>query len=185
MTTYNAQPSWVLHTGIPITQADGAENITSWDAGYYNSDYDALFAFKTKNTATQTVEIHILASPNYQNFHLHTGSAIPLSDAPNYATFRVGQYNNDKSCVFAIKTKNTDSGFVEIHILSSSNTYSTFSGKIILYSISDSDALNYSNWFIGSYSYLNAASCLFGVKTSNTATGNIELHSFPLFPKSW
>lgn len=80
-----------------------------------------LFAIKKSNTGTKTTEIHIIsAASGYQQFSLHTGTALHETDA-NF-DFAIA----DNRDVFAIKKRGTGTGKTEIHVLTAASNYQKF-----------------------------------------------------------
>jgi PASTA domain len=108
--------SFLLQTGTPITAAD-AMNFR-WAVADFNGDGVAdLFGIKTTNTGTGRVEVHVLdGATGYQSFLLHAGSGITAADGTNFE-WGVGDFNGDGVAdLFAIKTKNTGTNMLEVHV---------------------------------------------------------------------
>ncbi|WP_438040517.1 hypothetical protein [Sorangium sp. So ce128] len=81
-----------------------------------------IFAIKKQGTGTGTTEVHVLsAASNYQQFILHTGTALHPTDR-NWA-FAVAP-NRD---VFVIKKQATGTNSTEVHVLSAASNYQQFS----------------------------------------------------------
>jgi len=86
------------------------------------SDNRDLFCIKQTQTETKSTEVHVLsAASNYQSLSLHTGTA--LDETPQGWSFALAN-NRD---VFGIKKNLTDTLRTEIHVLSASNKYRSFS----------------------------------------------------------
>jgi hypothetical protein len=105
---------FVLHTGTILheTPAGFAFLVAS------NGD---VIAVKKQGTGTGSTEVHVLsASSGYQNFSLHTGTA--LHETGNDFEFQVAP-NGD---LFAIKKRGTGSGSTEVHVLSRASNYASF-----------------------------------------------------------
>lgn len=81
-----------------------------------------LFAIKKRGTGTGTTEVHVLSrQSNYQSFSLQTGTALHETD--DTFEFALG-VNRD---IYAIKKANTGTKSTEIHVLSASSGYQSFS----------------------------------------------------------
>jgi hypothetical protein len=112
---------YVLQTGTPITEADGAGNYGAWAVGDVDGDGRAdLIGIKVRNTDTGKVEAHVLsAASNYQQFVLQTGTPITEADgAGNYGAWPTGNYDGDgRADLIGIKVRNTGTGNVEVRVL--------------------------------------------------------------------
>jgi len=77
-----------------------------------------LYAIKTQNVESGQVEVHVInrdpiAHDNkYRDFIRHEPSAIGVADGQNF-DFLVGEFGD----LICIKRRNTESGFVEVHVL--------------------------------------------------------------------
>ena len=81
-----------------------------------------IVAIKKRRTGTNSTEVHILsAASNYRAFSLHTGTA--LHETGNNFAFAMA----DNRDLFVIKKSRTGSNSTEVHILSASNNYRSFS----------------------------------------------------------
>ncbi len=85
------------------------------------SDND-LFVIKENKTGTNSTEVHVLsAASNYQQFILHTGTALQETDA----TFDFLLASNRD--LFVIQKRNTGTNSTEVHVLSAASNYQQFS----------------------------------------------------------
>jgi hypothetical protein len=103
-----------LHTGTALHETDDTFEFLLAQ----NKD---LFVIKKSNTGSHTTEVHVLsASSNYQQFSLHTATALHETDASS--SFVLAP-NND---LFVIQKNNTGTHSTEIHVLSASSNYQQF-----------------------------------------------------------
>ncbi|GEM_PF-3126001 len=80
-----------------------------------------LYVIKKSNTGSHTTEVHVLsASSNYQQFSLHTATALHETDATS--SFALAP-NND---LFVIRKSDTGTHSTEVHVLSASSNYQQF-----------------------------------------------------------
>lgn len=93
----------------------------------YNFDFgmdhkNNLYALKKRNTDSNSTEVHVLsADSKYQAFSLHTPSALHET----FENFSLLVAGNGDLC--AIKKNDTGTHSTEVHKLSASNTYQSFS----------------------------------------------------------
>ena len=100
------------------TCLENSHGIFSFSLGDYNNDGKIdLYAIKQFHTGTKSTEVHVMdGAANYNRFLLHTGTI--LEEARGNFLFDVGDYNGDKKTeLCAIKTRQAESGRIEIHIL--------------------------------------------------------------------
>jgi len=169
-------PPFLLEVGTPISQADAA-NFTGFAVGNYDRHGILdLFCIKTKNTGSGALEVHILnGRNNYQSFLLETGTPISQADAANFTGFAVGDYNGDGiPDLFCIKTKNTGSGALEVHILNGADNYQSFLLETGT-PISQADAANFTGFGVGDFNG-DGVLDLYCIKTSETGSGTLEIH---------
>ncbi|NUS37797.1 MAG: hypothetical protein HOQ02_02060 [Lysobacter sp.] len=118
--------TYLAHIATPIglTGVDAA-----WDfaLGDFNQDgYPDLFAI-AKLGASQTTEVHVLdGASGFQNFLLHTATALQQTGASNQWNFKVGDYNQDGMVDVYCINKIGASGMTEVHILDGSAGYGRF-----------------------------------------------------------
>jgi hypothetical protein len=178
--------SFLLRTPTAITGAD-APNF-AWAVGGYNRDgRPDLYAIKVNKTGSGMTEVHVLdAASNYQSFLLHTPTAIPVADAPNFA-WAVSDYNRDgRPDLFAIKVNKTGSGMAEVHVLDSASNYQSFllhaptaitaapAKGIAITAPTKADAPNFA-WAVGDYNR-DGKLDLFAIKVNKTGSGMAEVH---------
>jgi hypothetical protein len=121
-----------------------------------------LFAIKKQGGGTNTTEIHVLsAASNYQQFSLHTGTALHLTDKS--WTFAVAA-NRD---VIGIKKNGGASNSTEIHVLSAASGYTQFS-------LHTATALHVTdeNWAF----VIASNRDVFGIKKQGGASKTTEIH---------
>jgi hypothetical protein len=90
-----------------------------WRLGQFAFDGQPdLYGIKTQNTGSVQVEVHVAAaSSNYGSFLLHTAPLFSVADAPYFADWELNEFYLDgQSDLYGIKTRNTGSGHIEIHI---------------------------------------------------------------------
>src|SRR6185503_1060790 len=111
--------------------------------------------------------------PPYGSFLLQTGTPITAADAMNFR-WAVADFSGDGVAdLFGIKTTNTGTGSVEVHILDGASSYQSF----LLHAgtpITAADAANF-RWAVGDFNG-DGVPDLFGIKTTNTGTGRVEVH---------
>ncbi len=87
------------------------------------NDARDLVAIKKRNTGSQSTEVHILsAASGYQEFSLHTGTALAETGDEEFA-FQLAA-NQD---LIAIKRRNTGTRSTEVHVLAAASGYAEFS----------------------------------------------------------
>jgi hypothetical protein len=151
--------TFAVQTDTPITLADAAN--FDWAVDVYGN----LVCIKKSNTATGTVEVHILsAQSTYQTFAVQTGTPITLADAVNF-DFRVNLV------LGAIKRRQTATGTVEIHMIPFAwQQFILQTGTPITLSDAPNFDFTLSN-DMSTYTVLGA------IKRRNTATGTVEVHT--------
>ncbi|KAH8672200.1 heterokaryon incompatibility protein-domain-containing protein [Ilyonectria robusta] len=124
-------------------------------------DY-CLYFVKTRNAESGTIELHrVTRSSDFNTFDIHTPTAFSLSDADN------GTWTVDGEDLYFIKTKNTDSGKIEVHRASHTN-YREFDLQV-------ATALPESEGDNGTWRVFNGD--VYFVKYHNTASPNdVEVH---------
>ncbi|MBI4040790.1 MAG: VCBS repeat-containing protein [Deltaproteobacteria bacterium] len=141
----------------------------------YNGDgfYD-LYCLKTKNTNTNSLEVHILdGRSGYSRFLLHTGTPIPLSSG--HIAIEVGDTNRDYvQDIIVMRDDPARQPRVEVEHLSGATTFQTqqyFRRTILSTNVGD----NYQLLHSGDINY-DWVTDLFAIKKNNTASGNVEAH---------
>ena len=121
------------------------------------------FFIKTKNVGSGQVEVHTATSASgFQQADLHAVSGFSPADADN------GWFQMVGKDLFFIKTKNPGSGHVEVHSATAASGYRE-AGQHSVTWFSPSDADN--GWF------QMVGSDLYFIKTKNTGSGKVEVHS--------
>lgn len=153
--TGNRYQRYLLHAGTPLHETDDTFSFAVAD----NRD---LFAIKKSHTGSHSSEIHVLsAASDYRKFILQTGTALHETDR----TYEfVLAPNRD---LFAIRKSNTGTHSTEIHVLSESSHYKSFS-------LQTGTALPEVDHI---YQFLLADNRdLFAIKKSSTGTASTEIH---------
>ncbi len=143
--------------------ADGAN-------GVFNLVDDGIVFIKTRNTGSGMIEVHKLPSWNPQAPpYLSTATNIPLAEADN-GVFQM----SGESLVF-IKTRNTGSGKIEVHI---TGTDTAGSCSFCQWSLHRATVFNAGDRDNGTFSIRSLtpySQDLIFIKTRNTSTGKVEL----------
>ncbi|KAK6342880.1 hypothetical protein TWF718_008260 [Orbilia javanica] len=112
-----------------ITAFDYEPNGT-WSFHDYTGNGTAdLIYIKTKDTGSGCVEVHIATSEsNYEEFALQIPTVFVIeNEPPENGTFLMGHFSGDyRPDLIFIKTKNTDTHCVEVHVASASSDYQEF-----------------------------------------------------------
>jgi hypothetical protein len=128
---------------------------------------------KTANTGTGKVEVHVASgASNYQTRILETGTTF----APeNDGTWLMVDYDRDgiPDLVF-IKTANTGTGKVEVHVASGASNYQTR----ILETGTTFAPENDGTWLMTPYDRGGLVALIF-IKTANAGTDKVEVHVSP------
>jgi hypothetical protein len=123
-----------------------------------------LYAIKLNHTGSGHTEVQILtAASRYQQYSLRIATPLGEADPSNW-TFLVGS-NGD---LYAIATKNSGSGKVEVHILTAASNYQQFSNEVA----TALGPVDPSRWEF----QLTAADDLVGVFLNGTGSGQTEVH---------
>lgn len=153
----NSDNSYALVSGHFVTGFGPTEG----ENGVFNVDGGELYFIRTRNTGSGRVELHrATASSNYHNIDLHAATAFGQADGDN------GVWAVEGADLFFIKTKNAESGHVEVHRVAHAD-YSTFASH-------DATAIPLSD--VANGSFLIYGGNLFFVKLRNTTSGKIEVH---------
>jgi surface antigen len=160
-----------LHSATPGSGFQSGQHSVTWfspgdaDNGWFQEVGADLFLVKTKHPGSGHVEVHsATASSGYQSAGQHSVTWFSPGDADNGWFQMVGRD------LYFIKTRNTGSGHVEVHSATAASGYQ--SGQHIVTWFSPGDANN--GWF------QMAGQDLFFVKTKNTGSGRVEVHSATL-----
>jgi hypothetical protein len=163
---YRGNPNVTVHTyrlraGIQFVHGrqDGAASNPVYPSAPGSRD---LFFAKTRNTGSGRVEVHSATPASGFRDGVHGVTWFSPGDNSN------GWFQMVGSEVFFIKTKNTGSGKVEIHSATAGSGYKS-AGQHSVTWFSPGDANN--GWF------QMVGSDLFFIKTKNTGSGKVEIHS--------
>jgi hypothetical protein len=131
-----------------------------------------LYYVKTRNTGSGHIEVHVVsASSSYQEFSIHTPTALLEADGSN-GVFALADVDGDgRPDLVFVKTANTGSGQVEVHVLSAASNF----GAFLIHAptaITEGDATN-GDFALGG---LAGAANLYFIKRRNTGTGKVEVH---------
>ncbi|HEY3628993.1 MAG TPA: DUF6519 domain-containing protein [Terracidiphilus sp.] len=157
----------ILDTGTTFApESDGV-----WLMADYDKDgIPDLVFIKTSNTGTGTVEVHIASGKSgYQTRILETGTTFaPETDG----VWLMADYDRDgiPDLVF-IKTSNTGTGTVEVHIASGQSNYQTRIVETGTTFAPETDGM----WLMADFDQDGIPDLVF-IKTSNTGTGTVEVH---------
>ena len=142
-----------------------------WQMADYDHDgiLDLVF-MKTGNTLSGMVEIYVASGvSNYQTQIVGTPTTFALETD---GTWQVADYDHDGTpdLVF-IKTSNTNTGTVEVHVASGASNYQTRILDTGTAFAPETDG----RWQVADYDYDDIPDLIF-IKTSNTNTGTVEVH---------
>ncbi|GAP84323.2 putative fg-gap repeat protein [Rosellinia necatrix] len=129
-----------------------------------------LVFIKTSNTPSGRVEVHIASgSSGYRTRTLETATAFGNEDNGVWSLY---DYDGDGVLdLVYVKTRNTGSGRVEVHVASGASTYSQF----IAHTATVFQPANGGFWHLGPYTS-GAAADLVYIKNTNTAGGRVEVY---------
>ncbi|MGI8608628.1 MAG: arylsulfotransferase family protein [Candidatus Dormibacteria bacterium] len=128
------------------------------------------------NGSSQRVEVHGLYQPaNYGAFVLHAATAFAPSSASDWQFF-VAPYNGDgQPDLIGVHLRNTNSGLVEVHVLSAASGYNDF----ILHTATPLVALPPNAPFEFTVGSLDGdhRSNLYAIALDGTSSGMVEVHA--------
>ncbi|KAI2638506.1 hypothetical protein GGS21DRAFT_443804 [Xylaria nigripes] len=129
-----------------------------------------LTFIKTQNTPSGHVEVHIASgASNYRTRTLEVATVFGNEDNGVWSLY---DYNGDGILdLVYIKTRNTGSGRVEVHVASGASTYSQF----ILQTATTFWPEDNGFWYLAPYSGPGAADLVY-IKDAATGTGQVEVH---------
>jgi beta-lactamase class A len=130
-----------------------------------------LVGVHLRNTASRRVEVHVASAvSNYRTFSRHTATA--LSElAPGHWQVLVGNAAGGSADLVAVTTDATGSGRVEVHILSESSSYGSFSAHAVT-ALPAGPAMAQEWQFL-----LGGGGDLVGVAHTTTGSGRTEVHT--------
>ncbi|KAK6531313.1 hypothetical protein TWF281_008125 [Arthrobotrys megalospora] len=159
---------FLVHSGTPFPLSDP-------DTGYFlcaaakNNEYDLIY-IKTKSTGTGKIELHRLsAASGYKGFTKQLGTAFDVSEGNNGTFLFYG------GLLYFVKYRNTGSGKVELHRCGyRDDSYS----KVDISWVTgfSPDEASHGTWCMGGLT--GGAESLHLIKTSNTGSGKIEIHTW-------
>jgi hypothetical protein len=152
----------------------GNENDGTWgmvnQAGYCFGSLPDLYFIKTANTPSGRVEVHIAsASSNYQTRTVETPTTFGNENDGVWAL--VANAGGGLPDLVFVKTSNTPSGLVEVHIASGASRYQTRTLETPTTFRSENDG----TWGVVAGSTTGAPDLYF-IKTANTPSGYVEVH---------
>lgn len=156
--------SRILATGTSFNPEDNGV----WTLADCNGDGTLdLCYIKTRNTGSGTIEVHWTTSESrFQEPYRSTGTCYQVQDGGN-GTFLMQDFTGDgKADLVFIKTRNTGTNSIEVHVASADSNYQNFvwhSGSC--FGVEDNGL-----WF------MSDKKDLVYVKTRNTGTNKIEYH---------
>jgi hypothetical protein len=149
----------------------GEENDGTWTlVPSKNSALPDLAFIKTSNTPSGNVEVHIASgASNYKTRTLETATAFGNE---NNGVWQLYDYDGDGVLdLVYIKTKNTGTGRVEVHVASGASNYSQFT----LHTGTTFLPENNGFWYLAPYSSSGTADLVY-IKDASTGTGQVEVH---------
>ena len=157
----------ILETGTTfLPENDGTWLMTD----FTGNQTDDLVYIKTNNTGTNSVEVHVAsAASNYQTRIYESGTTF-RNETDGQWLMSPSQSGGRPDLVF-IKTANTPSGKVEVHIASGESGYKTRTLETATTFACETDG----TWLMGDYTGKGTRDLMF-IKTNNTKTKSVEVH---------
>ncbi len=135
-----------------------------------------LYGALVNGGASGQVEVHALAqSSNYSQFIVHAATALGSVSTPGDWQFLVAPLGGDgQADLFAIHLRNTQSGQVEVHVLSANSSYQSF----MLHAATPLAAVPAGRFefALGSLAG-DHRSNLYAIALNNTGSGSVEVHA--------
>ncbi|RYP51355.1 hypothetical protein DL768_003283 [Monosporascus sp. mg162] len=129
-----------------------------------------LVFIKTSNTPSGKVEVHIASGAS--SYRTRTLETATVFSNENNGIWKLYDYDGDGILdLVYIKTSNTGTKRIEVHVASGASTYSRF----ILQTGTTYAPENNGFWSLAPYSSPTAADLVY-IKDANTGTGNVEVH---------
>ena len=139
-------------------------------ANYDKDDIPDLVFIKTNNTPSGHVEVHVASGASNYQTRIFEGVTTFANESDG--TWLMADYDKDHipDLVF-IKTNNTPTGHVEVHVASGASNYQTriFEGATTFANETDG------TWTMANYDKDHIPDLVF-IKTNNTPSGNVEVH---------
>lgn len=156
-----------LHSATAASGYKSGEDIATYIStndqgnGWFQMVGTELFFIKTKNTGDGHVEVHSATRASGYQSGQHNASWIPASDNSN------GWFQMLGADLFFVKTKNTGSGRVEMHVAWASTNYQGADHSVTRFGSNEQD----NGWFQIIHRDL------WFIKTRNSGSGRVEIHS--------
>ncbi|KAI0444358.1 hypothetical protein F4803DRAFT_573091 [Xylaria telfairii] len=136
-----------------------------------NSALPDLVFIKTSNTPTGRVEVHIASGAS--SYRARTKDTATVFTNEDNGVWSLYDYDGDGVLdLVYIKTKNTSTGKVEVHVASGSSNYSRF---ILQTATTFAAPENSGFWALAPYSSSGGADLVY-IKDAGTGTGQVEVH---------
>ena len=150
-------------------ETDGTWLMADWSNPGGKPD---LVFIKTNNTPNGHVEVHIAsAASNYQTQVLETATTFANETDGTWLMANWSNPGGKPDLVF-IKTNNTPSGHVEVHIASAASNYQTQVLETATTFANETDG----TWLMANWSNPGGKPDLVFIKTNNTPSGHVEVH---------
>ena len=164
---------FIVQMATPLVQSEDA------NGSFMLSDLDRdgipdLYFIKRKSTASNSIEVHVLSGKsNYKQFLMQEPTPIPQADNAN-GDFMLSDFDKDGlPDLYFIKRRNTNSGTVEVHVLSGKSNYKNFLVQEPT-PIPQADDVN-GDFMFSDYDHDGVPDLVF-LKRRNTQTKMIEVH---------
>jgi len=160
----------VLETATAfVNETDGTWLMPNWSHPGGRPD---LGFIKTSNTPSGNVEVHIAsADSNYQTRILETPTTFQNETDGTWLMANWTSPGGKPDLVF-IKTNNTPSGYVEVHIASAASNYRTRVLETATTFVNEADG----TWLMANWTSPGGKPDLVFIKTNNTPSGHVEVH---------
>lgn len=134
-----------------------------------------VYCLKTKDTGTNSLEIHVLGGDlMFQKFLSQTGSALDQTGTPNF-DFALADFNNDGVLdVYCFKKTNSVSGMLEVHVLNGTKAFQSFFLQTAT-ALNAADAAANFAFALGDFND-DGVTDLYCIKMTNTGSAKLEVH---------
>ncbi|KAG2027857.1 hypothetical protein GB937_000302 [Aspergillus fischeri] len=159
----------ILATGTTFTSPDpyGPWSLTP---SFANKPGPDLGYIKTSNTGTGKVEVHLASrASNYQTRTLELGTTFWPED--NGVWQLIDADGDGRDDLVYIKTRNTGTGRVEVHIASAASNFQTRIKEVGTTFLPEDNG----NWQMADFDGDGILDLIY-IKTRNTGTGRVEVH---------
>lgn len=172
-----------LDDNSPFTAARGWDPLTGLGAPNWGAlagrlmgttVANSLFGIQTSGTVSGRVEIDELSqSSGYKQFHLRVATALPDTSPADWQYFIAPFRGDGKHDLYAIRTADTGSGQVEVHVLSEASGYQSF----LLHAATAMAAVPANQWQFAVSSFAgDHASDIYAIGYAGTASNHVEVH---------